>query len=81
MFCSLLFCSNGLRQAPYTPYDYFGEFADLVDQISANDNIPIKNNLIGPSVAGPLRWMPEDVFATGFMDAFYYSLNTISVEQ
>lgn len=48
--------------------------------IGTDDAIPLKNNLIAPSVAtGP--WTPESVWDTGFVGAYTNSLGALSVEQ
>lgn len=64
----------------YGPYDYFGEFGTVVQAIQNNPKIPARNNLIAPSVAsGP--WKPEDVWNTGFLEAYGNSLSALAVEQ
>lgn len=75
-----LHLSHGHRPEPYGPQDYFGEFAELIRAIESNPNIPIKNMLIGPSLAsGP--WRPDQIWATGYIDAFKDSLVAITMEQ
>ena len=50
-------------------------------QAIANDpNIPVKNNLIGPSVATG-AWTPEMVWDTGFITPYSNSLSALAVEQ
>ena len=44
-----------------------------------NPNIPVKNNLIAPSVT--TGWTPEMVWDTGFMDAYGQYLNALTVER
>lgn len=61
------------------PYDYFGEFGVAVDAMKADSNIPLVNNLIGPSVSG--TWTPEEVWATNFIPTYTNSLGFLSVEQ
>ncbi|KAJ7493695.1 hypothetical protein FB451DRAFT_1490977 [Mycena latifolia] len=74
-----LYADHQHRPATYSPYDYFGEFADLVAALAADDAVPVKNNLIGPSVATG-DWTPEMVWDTGFIDAYSSILMALSVE-
>lgn len=70
----------GRRNATYQPQDYFNEIGNLIQTIEGNSNIPNKNMLIGPSVAtGP--WTPEQVWATGYIDAYKANMYCFSVEQ
>ena len=72
--------SHGHRQQGYTPFDYFNEFGTLVQAIQNNPNIPNKNMLIGPSLAsGP--WLPEQVWDTGYLQAYGQYLTAITMEQ
>lgn len=72
--------SHGHRQETYGPFDYFGEFGTVVQAIQNDPKIPARNNLIAPSVAsGP--WKPEDVWNTGFLQAYGGSLSALAVEQ
>ncbi|CAL1698450.1 unnamed protein product [Somion occarium] len=74
-----LYSGHGHRPPTYSPFDYFGEFSVVVQAIQDNSNIPIRNNLIAPSVAtGP--WIPEDVWNTGFIPAYTNSLGALAVE-
>lgn len=61
--------------------DYYGEFKDLVATIEANPQIPVKNMLIGPSLAtGP--WTPEQVLSdTPYLDTFADNLYAITMEK
>ncbi|KAF9233183.1 glycoside hydrolase family 79 protein [Melanogaster broomeanus] len=63
-----LYAYHSHRPANYSPFDYFGEFG-IVD-----NSIPIKNNLVAPSVSG--TWTPEDVFNTGFTFSPHTSIIT-----
>ncbi|KZP33152.1 glycoside hydrolase family 79 protein [Athelia psychrophila] len=74
-----LYASHNNRPATYSPYDYFGEFGVLVQAINNNQNIPVKNKLIGPSVASG-DWTPEMVWDTGFIPAYSNSLSALAVE-
>ncbi|KAJ3476918.1 hypothetical protein NLI96_g10822 [Meripilus lineatus] len=74
-----LYASHGHRQETYGPFDYFGEFGTVVQAIQNDPKIPARNNLIAPSVAsGP--WKPEDVWNTGFLQAYGGSLSALAVE-
>ncbi|KZT66775.1 glycoside hydrolase family 79 protein [Daedalea quercina L-15889] len=74
-----LYARHGLRQASYGPYDYFGEFAQVVQAMQADSNVKVNNNLIAPSVATG-DWTPEDVWNTGFIPAFQNDLSALAVE-
>ncbi|KAH8092184.1 hypothetical protein BXZ70DRAFT_951580 [Cristinia sonorae] len=74
-----LYAGHLHRANTYSPFDYFGEFGVVVDAIGNNSNIPVRNNLVAPSVAtGP--WRPEDVWNTGFIPAYQNVLGVLSVE-
>jgi hypothetical protein len=77
-FCLFLFRA-GHRTAPYNPADYARELTSLINNIDADPRIPVKNNLIGPSVAGP--WTPEQIWDIGYMDRFEDRLYAFSVQQ
>ncbi|KAG5633558.1 hypothetical protein H0H81_006850, partial [Sphagnurus paluster] len=58
---------------------YSNEFAALVTAIQNDPQIPIKNMLIGPSLAsGP--WSPEQLWETGYLDRFKDSLTAVTME-
>ncbi|TCD66252.1 hypothetical protein EIP91_001615 [Steccherinum ochraceum] len=74
-----LYAGHGHRAPTYGPFDYFGEFGVVVNAIGNDSNIPIRNNLVAPSVAtGP--WTPELVWNTGFIPAYSNVLGSLSVE-
>ncbi|KIJ61729.1 glycoside hydrolase family 79 protein [Hydnomerulius pinastri MD-312] len=73
-----LYSAHGHRPDTYSPADYMGEFGNLIGAIANDNNIPVKNNLIGPSVSG--QWTPEDVWNTGFVQAYTNSLGYLAVE-
>lgn len=50
---------HGHRVEGYGPFDYFGEFGDVIAGIKAL-NVDVANNLIGPSLATG-DWYPEGV--------------------
>jgi hypothetical protein len=72
--------SHGHRQATYSPFDYFGEFGVMVQAINNDASIPVKNQLIGPSIATG-AWTPEMVWDTGFIPSYTGSLSALAVEQ
>ena len=59
---------------------YFDEFRQLIDTMDANPRVPVKNKLIGPSVAST-EWGPEQVWETGYMDAFNDRMYAYAVER
>ncbi|KAF8900473.1 hypothetical protein CPB84DRAFT_1847260 [Gymnopilus junonius] len=67
------------RRVTYSPQQYTQEFGELIQTIQSNDNIPVKNNLIGPSIS-TIIWKPEDVWDTGFIDLYKDHLFCLSVE-
>lgn len=68
------------RPADYDAQDYADEFGLVVQAIAQDPNIPVRNDLIGPSVAsGP--WKPEDVWNTGFITTYADALGALAVEQ
>ncbi|KAI0659526.1 glycoside hydrolase family 79 protein [Cubamyces menziesii] len=73
-----LYQRHGHRPEGYGPYDYFGEFGEVVNAMKTL-NLPVTNNLIGPSLATG-DWIPEDVWNTGFIPAYTDSLTALSVE-
>ncbi|KAH0586679.1 hypothetical protein J132_03883 [Termitomyces sp. J132] len=67
------------RVEPYGPAEYANEFQSLIQTINNNPNIPIKNMLIGPSLAsGP--WEPQQVWDVGYLDRFKDVLTAITME-
>ncbi|KAF7297395.1 Glyco-hydro-79C domain-containing protein [Mycena indigotica] len=82
-----LYIAHGHRPLPgassYGPFDYFGEFSDLLTQLAASGLDPTgraASLLIGPSVADA-TWTPEMVFDTGYVDAYSANLAWLSVEK
>ncbi|OSD00691.1 glycoside hydrolase family 79 protein [Trametes coccinea BRFM310] len=73
-----LYQRHGHRQEGYGPFDYFGEFGQVRDAMQSM-NVPATNNLIGPSLATG-DWTPEDMWNTGFIQAYSDSLAALSVE-
>lgn len=71
---------EGGRPDTYSPQDYFNEFKLVMDGINSDTNIARKNIIIGPSVSTS-QWTPEDVFNTGYIQAFADNLGALSVEK
>ncbi len=67
------------RPSTYSPFDYFGEFGVVVQAIGNDSSIPVRDNLIAPSVSG--TWSPEDIWNTGFIPSYSSQLGSIAVEQ
>ncbi|CDO77499.1 Glycoside Hydrolase Family 79 protein [Trametes cinnabarina] len=74
-----LYQRHGHRPEGYGPYDYFGEFGQVLDTMRSM-NLKSTSNLIGPSVATG-DWRPEDVWNTGFIQAYSDSLAALTVER
>ncbi len=72
--------SHQKRPETWHVADYMREFGDLVSFINNHPNIPVKNNLIGPSVASA-DWTPEMVWDAGYIETFKDALSIIAVEQ
>ncbi|KAI0633080.1 glycoside hydrolase family 79 protein [Trametes polyzona] len=74
-----LYAAHGHRPPTYSQFDFFGEYALLTQAYQNDTSIPIKNNLIAPSVSG--TWTPESVWDTGFVDAYTQYLGALAVER
>ncbi|KAG5642996.1 hypothetical protein DXG03_001773 [Asterophora parasitica] len=73
------YLGHGHRSEPYGPTEYANEFQSLIKAIQDDPLVPIKNMLIGPSLAsGP--WNPQQVWDTGYMDRFKDSLVAVTME-
>ncbi|KAG2129513.1 glycoside hydrolase family 79 protein [Suillus bovinus] len=73
-----LYAAHDARPSTYSPSDYFGEFGTVVSAINNDGNIPVKNNLIVPSITG--QWTPESVWNTGLVETYSSSLGALAVE-
>jgi hypothetical protein len=80
LFLNSIPCSHGHRPPTYGPFDYFGEFALVVNAMQADPNMQLKQNLLGPSLATG-DWTPEMVWDTGFIPAYSNVLGALTVEQ
>jgi hypothetical protein len=67
------------EQQTYSPYDYFGEFGQMVEAVNADANIPNKGLLIGPNLA--TGWTPQQIWDTGFIDSYTNSLAYLAFER
>lgn len=56
-----------------------GEVEVAISKMAADSLIPVKNNLIVPSVSG--TWSPESVWNTGILQTCGESLIALAVEQ
>ncbi|KAI0774365.1 glycoside hydrolase family 79 protein [Fomes fomentarius] len=74
-----LYARHGHRPENWGPQDFFNEFGQMTQALLSNDQVPIKNNLIAPSVTS--GWTPEQVWDTGFIDAYGQYLNALTVER
>ncbi|KAF8636118.1 hypothetical protein AX17_003821 [Amanita inopinata Kibby_2008] len=74
-----LYARHHKRPPNYSVHDYFKEFKSLVNAIANDDQILDKQMLIGPSLATG-AWHPEDVWNTGYVDAFSSSLRYLAME-
>ncbi|KAJ7697058.1 hypothetical protein B0H17DRAFT_1168033 [Mycena rosella] len=80
-----LYNAHGHRPSTYGPFDYFGEFSDLLTQMRAGaDGVDpaaaAKPLMLGPSIADA-GWTPEDVWNTNFVDVYSENLAFLSVEK
>ncbi|OCH92578.1 glycoside hydrolase family 79 protein [Obba rivulosa] len=73
-----LYVSHGHRPPGWNETNYFDEFGIVVDAVDGDTHIPMKGNLIGPSVSG--TWTPEDIWNTGYIDAYASALGALAVE-
>lgn len=60
--------------------DYYTEFGEWKTAWQADANIPVKNNMIGPSLS-LANWALEDVWNTPFLTDYADVLTALSVEQ
>ncbi|KAI0750899.1 glycoside hydrolase family 79 protein [Daedaleopsis nitida] len=74
-----LYARHGHRPEEWGPQDFFNEFGSMNQAYTSDSQIPVKNNLIAPSVTS--GWTPEMVWDTGFIDAYGQYLSALSVER
>ncbi|KAI0341171.1 glycoside hydrolase family 79 protein [Trametopsis cervina] len=75
-----LYAKHFHRPLDYDPQAYHGEFAAWRDAWNNDPKIPVKDNLIGPSLS-LVEWSMEQVWDTGFISDFNSSLYSLSVEK
>ena len=51
----------------------------MTEAWKANGKVPIKNNLIAPSISS--GWTPDDIWNTNFVETYTDVLSMISMEQ
>ena len=67
------------RPTDYDAQDYFDEFGVVVNGIHDDKKITRTGNLVAPSLQG--TWSPEDLWSTGYLDAYGSSINILAMEQ
>ncbi|KAF7321151.1 Glyco-hydro-79C domain-containing protein [Mycena chlorophos] len=78
-----LYFAHGHRPSTYGPFDYFGEFSDLITQLASSGLDPdgrAATLMLGPSIADS-GWTPEDVWNTGYVDTYNANLAFLAVEK
>jgi len=71
---------HGHRPSTYGPNDYMGEFSEVVLAVQADNQIPIKNMFIAPSLATG-TWVPDDFWSqTGFLNQYAQDLTAVAME-
>ncbi|KAJ6482192.1 glycoside hydrolase family 79 protein [Mycena vitilis] len=78
-----MYSIHGHRNTTYGPFDYGGEFSDLLTQVAAENADPsglAMSRLIGPNIAD-FQWTPEQVWDSGFVDKFSANLAFLAVEK
>ncbi|KZP07019.1 glycoside hydrolase family 79 protein [Athelia psychrophila] len=72
----------GGRSNNYTTKDYFTEFGQMMAAINRDAEIPVKNQIVGPSVTGGAKeWSTDEIFSTGYLQAYASNLGYIAVER
>jgi len=76
-----LYAAHGHRPANYSPQGYFDDFGLMVNAMNADSliNARSKTLLIGPSIQ--VIWTPEQVWNTGFVEAYSPQLGFLAVER
>ncbi|RPD63414.1 glycoside hydrolase family 79 protein [Lentinus tigrinus ALCF2SS1-6] len=73
-----LYARHQHRPETYGPFDYFGEFGNVLGAMKSM-GLPRTNLLLGPSLATG-DWTPEMVWDTGFIQAYSDALGALTVE-
>jgi hypothetical protein len=71
---------NGRRKSSYGPQDYANDIGSLIKVMETDPAIKNKSMLIAPSVSG-IGWTPEQVWNTGFINAYSAHLSALAVER
>ncbi|KDR78253.1 hypothetical protein GALMADRAFT_119254 [Galerina marginata CBS 339.88] len=76
-----LYAAHLHRPPTYQPSDYFNEFGQMIAAMKADTSLSDRTRqlLIGPSIQ--ILWTPEQVWNTGFVDAYTDHLSFLSVER
>ncbi|KAF7972459.1 hypothetical protein HWV62_17946 [Athelia sp. TMB] len=72
----------GGRPTTYDTQNYVTEFGQMMTAINNDMNIPVTNNIVGPSVtASGKNWTTDAIFALGYLTSYGKNLGFISVEK
>ena len=74
-----IFIRHQRRPPDYNVQDYFNEFGTMVNGIHDDKQIKNANKLVAPSLQG--TWKAEDLWATGYLDAYSTSISVVAMEQ
>ncbi|KAH9476922.1 Beta-glucuronidase [Psilocybe cubensis] len=76
-----LYAAHGHRPQGYSEQDYFNDFGVMVAAMKSDQAIPdyVRKLLVGPSIQ--VLWSPEQIWATGYIDAYNEELAFLSVER
>ncbi|KAH9914075.1 uncharacterized protein BXZ73DRAFT_81751 [Epithele typhae] len=73
-----LYARHQHRPSTYGPYDFFGEFGDVVKAMKAQ-NLGTDTKLIGPSLATG-DWTPQMMWETNFHTTYHDNLYALTME-
>ncbi|TBU40507.1 hypothetical protein BD309DRAFT_870161 [Dichomitus squalens] len=74
-----LYATHGSRPPTYGVQDYFNEFGTVIDGLKSDQKITkASTKLVAPSFQG--KWKAEDLWATGYLNAYAPAIETISFE-
>ncbi|KAI8996273.1 hypothetical protein BD414DRAFT_477356 [Trametes punicea] len=74
-----LYADHGHRPPGYNQTDYFNDFGVVVQAIQNDQQIPVRGNLVAPSLQG--LWTLESVLDTGFLTSYSDDISILSVER
>lgn len=69
-----------LRTAPYGPGDFFREWGNFIKTIQANPNVKNTTMLMGPSISNNGNFREQEMWDTGFVDAYSANIAYLSTE-